>query len=218
MTQLYSASPCSGSAVRGERLAAPAAPFAPSARSIRFRRSLTALSPLAHYAVAARSLRSRRSFRFIRSSRSLPTLPPLAPLHTLPPLAPYAVAARSLPTLPPLTPYAPAARSAPLTSQHPIPHIPTRYRLRSMTTRHPPARTTPPARTSPAAIVRCHTRKVRNVTRGSSKSTLQITLLSRSLSLLPVTIYVLSSWAYSGPDSGHSAGLSFKGLSSARST
>ena len=44
-------------------------------------------------------------------------------------------------------------------------------------------------------------------TAGSSKLTLEIKLLSHSLSLLPVLIYVLNSWAYSGPDSGHSAGL-----------
>ena len=49
--------------------------------------------------------------------------------------------------------------------------------------------------------------KVRNVTRGSPKSTLEIRLFSCSLSLHLVTMYALNSGAYSGPDSVDCAGL-----------
>ena len=51
-----------------------------------------------------------------------------------------------------------------------------------------------------------HTSKVRYVTRGSAKSTLEISLLSLCFSLLRLTMIVMNSWAYQGPDSGLSAG------------
>ncbi len=51
-----------------------------------------------------------------------------------------------------------------------------------------------------------HGRKVCNVTRGSSKSTLEISLLYLCFSFLLVTMIVMNSWAYRGPDSGLSAG------------
>ena len=73
----------------------------------------------------------------------------------------------------------------------------------------------PPSPPQPASVdsvpvqIRTKTsngRKVCNVTRGSAKSTLEISLLSLCFSLLLVTMIVMNSWVYQGPDSCLSAG------------
>ena len=53
-----------------------------------------------------------------------------------------------------------------------------------------------------------HGLKVRNVNNYSSKVTLEISLICLSFSFLLVTVMVLNSWAWVGPDSGRTAGRS----------
>ena len=52
-----------------------------------------------------------------------------------------------------------------------------------------------------------HGLTVRNVTSYSSKVTLKISLICLSYSLLLVTVMLMNSWAWVGPDSGGAAGL-----------
>ena len=134
------------------------------------------------------------------SSQLSPSLPVCTPL-------PPRRSRRSAPSLPHGT------RAAPAAPRRAAPSLPPSLPPGTRAADTPPTTTTtsPQASSVDSLPVQAptkvsHGRKVCNVTRGSAKWTLEISLLSQCFSLLLVTMIVMNSWAYQGPDSGLSAG------------